>query len=353
MALVLPSGVFFTRYQDEGAYLHTRPQRLWFLGLLAALAVAPAVLGPFALGVATAMLLSLVAVYGLQITTGLAGQLNLGQSGFVGVGAFVGARLTQEGLPFWAVIPLAGIAAGASSVLFGLPAARVKGFYLALTTLAAQVMFPILIIRLPQPWFGGSNGISVDPPRVLGHALASPADMYWLCLAVALVMSALAFNLPRTRVGRAFRAIRDNDIAADVLGVDPLRYKISAFFAGALFAGVSGALTAYYVRYVTTDQFTLAQSVWYVGMLIVGGLHTPLGAILGTVALVLLQELFHALGGRLLAAGLGLPGGFVFALTQMMLGAVIIAGLVFEPRGLAHRWQVVKAAYRLWPYPHD
>ncbi len=351
---MLPSGVFFTSYRAEEAHLRTGAQRVALAVLLAVLAVAPVMLGPFVLGVATAILISIVAVYGLQITTGMAGQLNLGQSAFVGVGAFVCAKLSAGGVPFWVAIPVSGVAAGASSVLFGLPSVRVKGFYLALTTLAAQVMFPILIIRLPSRWFGGSNGIEVESPVLLGRTLESPTDLYYLALAFALAMSFFAFNLRRSRVGRAFRAIRDNDIVASVMGISPLWYKVMAFFAGALFAGVAGALTAYQVRYVTTEQFNLAQSVWYVGMLIVGGLHTPLGAILGTVAIVVLKEVLHSLGGRVVDLGLpGLQGGFVFAVTNVMLGTAIIVGLALEPRGLAHRWQVLKSAYRLWPYPHD
>ena len=246
-----PCGSFFESHAQEAALLQTVPQRAWFVAFVLASVAAPALIGAHALGVATMMLITLVAVLGLQITTGMAGQLNMGQSAFVGVGAFVAAKLAEMNVPFALVLPVAGIVAGASSVVFGLPAVRVKGFYLALTTLAAQVMFPILIIRLPTAWFGGANGLSVDPPVILGIRFAEPAMIYWLCLLVTLVMGLFAFNLGRSRVGRAFRALRDNDLAAMVLGIDPLRFKVMAFFAGACFAGVAGALYAYTIRYVT------------------------------------------------------------------------------------------------------
>ncbi len=348
---MLPSGTFFTSHGREAALLRTVPQRLWMAAFVLAMGVAPLLVSARALGIGTTLLITLVAVLGLQITTGMAGQLNLGQSAFVGVGAFVAAKLAALEVPLWLAIPAAALVAGASSVLFGLPAVRVKGFYLALTTLAAQVMFPILIIRLPAAWFGGPNGLPVDPPVVAGLRFASPAMMYWLCLAVALVMGLFAFNLGRSRVGRAFRALRDNDIAASVLGIAPLRYKVLAFFAGAFFAGVAGALYAYQVRYVTVEQFTLWQSVWYVGMLLVGGLATPLGAVLGVIAITLLQEALRDVGGALLDAGLGLQGGFIFASTNVLLGAVILLALIYEPNGLAHRWALLKRAYRIWPYP--
>jgi branched-chain amino acid transport system permease protein len=290
-------------------------------------------------------------VQGLQVTLGMAGQINLGQSAFIGVGAYAAARLSGDGVPFLLTLPLAALAAGLFSIVFGLPARRVKGFYLALTTLAAQITFPIVVLRMPASWLGGAGGMPVEPPLLFGHALSSPADMYYLALAVLLVTATCAYNLGRTRIGRAFRALRDNDLAAEVMGIDPFRTKILAFFAGALFAGVSGALLAYYIRYVTTDQFTLWNSVWYLGMLIVGGVASPLGAILGAAFLTILQELLHGLGEVLVSAR-GMSGGTVFAATNVMLGGLILLALIFEPRGLAHRWGILKAAYRIWPYPH-
>ena len=349
---MLPSGVFFETHRQELRLVRTAPQRGWLAAFILALFSFPLVATPYLLGAATMLFISLIAVYGLQITVGMAGQINLGQSAFVGIGAYAAAKLSLAGLPFWAALPLAGVVAGLASVVFGLPAGRVRGFYLALTTLAAQVTFPIVVLRLPSSWLGASGGLAVDPPHLFGRVLSTPTDMYYLALGVAVVMSFYAFNMKRSRLGRAFRAIRDNDLAAEVMGVDPLRTKVLAFLAGAVFAGVAGGLLAYYIRYVTTDQFTLWISVWYLGMLIVGGVHSPLGAILGTVFIVVLDELLHALGSALVAAQIGLPGGFVFALTNIMLGGVIILILIFEPRGLAHRWEVLKATYRIWPYPH-
>lgn len=350
---MLPSGIFFKSYSAERAWLRTGPQRWWLLGFLVTLIGSPWILNDYLVGVLTQAGITLLAVLGLQITVGMAGLLNLGQSAFVGIGAFTAAALASRGYNLWVCIPAAALATGLVSIVFGLPALRIKGFYLALTTIAAQIMFPILMIRLPDSWFGGTAGIAVDPPTVFGQVADTPRAMYWLTLAVVVVAFTAVANLGRSRVGRAFRAMHDNDIASSVIGVNLAHTKLLAFFASAFFAGISGALYAYSVRYVSTDQFTLWLSVWYVGMLIVGGLHTPLGAVLGVLAITLLQEGVHAIGGMALAGLTGVSGGTVFALTNVGLGGVIVLMLLFEPLGLAHRWALLKAAYRIWPYARD
>lgn len=348
---MLPSGVYFENFAQERRHLRTGPQRAWAIAFALFLLAVPWLVNDYLLGIATVAAIALVAVLGLHITVGMAGLLNLGQSAFVGVGAFAAASLASHGFGPWATLPVAALAAGAVSIVFGLPAIRIKGFYLALTTIAAQIMFPIVVIRLPDAWFGGAAGMAVDPPMLFGTAIETPRGMYWLVIAVAAIAWAATLNLGRSRTGRAFRAMRDNDITSSVMGVDLARYKILAFFAGALFAGVSGALYAYYVRYVTTDQFTLWLSVWYVGMLIVGGLHTPLGAVLGVVVITALQEAMHWIGTAAMASLPGVSGGTIFALTNVVLGGVIVLMLLFEPLGLAHRWALLKAGYRIWPYP--
>ncbi|MEY4712016.1 MAG: hypothetical protein RIS88_1466 [Pseudomonadota bacterium] len=348
---MLPSGVFFESYGRERALVRTIPQWVGLGVFLVALVVVPWVANDYLLGVLVQAGITLLAVLGLQVTIGGAGLLNLGQSAFVGVGAFAAAALASRGYSVWVCIPLAGLASGAVSILFGLPALRIKGFYLALTTIAAQIMFPIVMIRLPDSWFGGTAGIAVDPPVVFGTMVDTPRTMYWLVLAVAIVGFVAVSNLHRSRTGRAFRAMHDNDIASSVIGVNLAWTKMQAFFASAFFAGLSGALYAYLVRYVSVEQFTLWLSVWYVGMLIVGGIHSVLGAVIGVMVITLLQEGVHVVGGLALAGLSGVSGGTVFALTNVVLGAVIVGMLLFEPLGLVHRWTMLKSAYRIWPYP--
>jgi branched-chain amino acid transport system permease protein len=257
------------------------------------------------------------------------------------------------GLPFWLVIPAAALITGFVSVVFALPAARVRGFYLALTTLAAQVIFPIVILALPISWLGGLVGMPVNAPRLAGLNLATPTGFYYLALVLTVLATWCAFNLQRSRFGRALRAVHDNDTAAGVLGIPVVSIKIQAFFAGALFAGVAGAMTAYFLQFVTVSGFTLFTSVWYLGMLIVGGLQSPVGAILGVGFITLLQEGLHSIANALLQSGGGLGGGTFFALSSVLLAASILLALIFEPRGLAHLWSTLVTAFRLWPFPRS
>ncbi len=350
---MLPTGVHFDTYVSEARVLKTRRSVLWTLALAAGLLAAPLAAGPYLLGVLTHMFITLIAVYGLYVTVGLAGQINIAQSAFVGIGAFAAARLSAEGAPFWLAVPAAALITASVSVLFALPAVRVKGFYLALTTLAAQVMFPIVVLALPMSWLGGLVGLSVEPPSLGAHVIRSPLDFYYFTLVSVALATIAAWNLPRSRIGRAFAAVRDNDKAAEVMGVPVARTKLLAFFAGSLFAGVAGACTAYTLQFVTVSSFTLFASVWYLGMLIVGGAGSPLGAVLGVVFITLLQEGLHEFANTLLQSGVVAGGGALFALTSIALGGCILLALIFEPRGLAHRWAVLRAAFQLWPFPRN
>jgi branched-chain amino acid transport system permease protein len=349
---MLPTGVNFETYAGEARLLATTRARVWTALFVLALLLVPLAAGAYLLGVATQLFVTLIAVYGLHVTVGMAGQINIAQSAFVGIGALVTARLGEYDLPFWVLIPLAALATGLVSIVFALPAARVKGFYLALTTLAAQVLFPIVVLGLPDSWLGGLVGIPVAPLTVAGFAVSTPIHLYYFTLALAILATYAAFNLHRSRFGRALKAVRDNDVAAEVMGIDVLRYKILAFFAGSMFAGVAGACTAWVLQFVTVESFTLFASVWYLGMLIVGGAASPIGAILGVVFITVLQEGLHELGSAVMRSGTHQAGGTIFAATNVALGACILVALIFEPRGLAHRWNVLKAGFQLWPFPH-
>jgi branched-chain amino acid transport system permease protein len=349
--MMLPTGIYFESYAAEARLLKTGRARVLVALLVAALLAVPLVSNAYVLGVGAQLFISLIAVLGLHVTVGMAGQINIAQSAFVGVGAFAAAKLAGYGLPFWIVIPLAALITGLVSVLFALPAARVKGFYLALTTLAAQVLFPIVVLGLPAEWLGGLVGMPVEPLVVAGYTISSPGQFYYFTLAFALVMICAAFNLHRSGFGRALMAVRDNDVAAEVMGIDVLRVKISAFFVGSLFAGVAGACTAWFLQFVTVEAFTLFASIWYLGMLIVGGTYSPIGAILGVVFITVVQEGLHEVGTQVVR-NVHEAGGAIFAATNVALGVSILLVLIFEPRGLAHRWSVLKDTIQLWPFPH-
>lgn len=348
---MLPTGNHSHTYSDEARVLRTTRSRVWLAFLVVVLVAYPAFAGPYMLGVSTNMFITLMAVYGLYVTVGMAGQINVAQSAFVGVGAFATAKLSSYGIPFVLVIPMAALITGLVSILFALPAARVKGFYLALTTLAAQVVFPIIILALPMGWLGGLVGMSVEPVRMGSVTLSSPVDFYYLTLLLVALLTVAAYNLKRSRFGRAMLAVRDNDVVAEVMGVPVFRTKVLAFFVGSLFAGVAGACTAYFLQFVTVSGFTLFASVWYLGMLIVGGAQNPTGAILGVVFITFLQEGLHGAANALMQSGAS--GSVLFPLTSVVLGTCVLLALIFEPRGLAHRWAVLRTAFQLWPFPRN
>lgn len=348
---MLPAGVYFETYGSEAQLLKTARARLSVALVVVAVLVMPFLTNAYLLGVGAQAFITLIAVLGLHVTVGMAGQINVAQSAFVGIGAFSTAKLATYGLPFWIIIPLAALITGLVGAAFALPAARLKGFYLALTTLAVQVLFPIAILGLPTDWLGGLVGMPVEPLAIGSYAIASPKQFYYFTLLVALIMTYAAFNLHRSDFGRAMKAVRDNDIAAQVMGIDALRIKISAFFVGSLFAGVAGACSAWFLQFVTAESFTLFASVWYLGMLIVGGAQSPIGAILGVAFITLLQEGLHGIGTEIMRNSRE-AGGTIFAATNVALGASILLALIFEPRGLAHRWNVLKEMIQFWPFPN-
>ena len=354
MNMLFPTGVRFGTYATEGRYIHTRPQALWFAAFLLALLILPQVASLYATGVLTVMFITLMAVYGLQVTVGTAGQINVAQSAFMGIGAFAAAKLSSVDVPFWLAIP-----AARSRRRRAVDPVRAAGhpreglLSRADDARGAGACSPSSSSRCrPTGWAGPAawrSSRSALPGACSVRRPTCTTSRWW----ASLICSVCAFNLQRSRFGRALRTVRDNELAAEVTGINVSYYKVMSFFAGSLFAGVAGGFFAYYIRYVTTENFNLLLSIWYLGMLIVGGLASPLGAIFGTVFVTIVQEVFHALGGSLLAAYPNLGGGLVFATSNVILGICILLALIFEPRGLAHRWGVLKAAYRIWPFPHS
>lgn len=348
-----PAGVFATSFARDQALIRTGKQGIALALFLLFLLILPELVGPRLVAVATAMLITAVVAVGLQICTGYAGQVNLGQAAFMGAGAYAAAVAGGTyGLPFWISIPLGGCAAAAFGFVFGLSAVRIKGFYLVLTTIAAQSIFHFLVLNLPQSWLGGSNGLALAPASLFGFAFASDRSIYYLCLVITVAMVAGAYGIVRSRHGRAFVAVRDDDVASGMMGVDVVRTKAMAFLVGAFYAGIGGGLWAYYVRFVAVDQFTLFHSIWLIAMIIVGGMGSITGALIGVVLIISIRESFVSIGPNLVQNVPWLGGDIVFAALNVFLGGIIAAFLIFEPRGLMHRWSILKRSYRLWPFPY-
>jgi len=345
----LPSGTFNQGYAQDMAIFRTRTQWVMLFAFLILLFACPLFFGDRILTVLTIIGISIISVHGLNILTGYCNQISMGHAGFMAVGAYTSALLTAKlGFSFWAALPCAALAAGIVGIIFGLPSLRIKGFYLIMATIAAHFIIIWVILQL-YGVTGGADGLAVPRPEIGGFVFKSKSSYFYMVMIFACLATYLAKNIIRTRAGRAFIAIRDNELAAEVMGVNLWAYKLQAFFIGCVFAGVAGSLLVHYVAFATTDQFPFMNSVWYLGMLIVGGMGSTAGAIFGAVSLKLLDELV-TIAGPILAAAVSPQAAS--SLSLIMRGLVIILFLIFEPRGLAHRWQMVKSYYRLWPFSH-
>ncbi|MBI4672728.1 MAG: branched-chain amino acid ABC transporter permease [Chloroflexi bacterium] len=351
MALRL-AGDFDTSYGHDMAVIRTRGQWLMTLVFLVALFALPFFAGSGVLGTLNLIGISIIVVHGLNLLVGYTGQISLGQAAFMSVGAYTSAVLVKNGVSFWLALPTAGFVAGMVGLLFGLPALRIKGFYLAMATLSAQFIIPWFFRNVREDIFGGMPGLRVPPPELGGIIFNSQQTMYFPIMGVVVLCTIVAKNIARTRLGRAFVAIRDSDLAAEVLGIHGFTYKLRAFFLSAFYAGLAGSLWAHYARSINPEQFSLLNSVWYLGMVIVGGMGSALGPILGATFIRLLEETtiqFSPLLGKIFPE---VQAGLLAGLGPLLFGLVLMLFLVFEPRGLAHRWELLKAAWRLRPFAH-
>jgi branched-chain amino acid transport system permease protein len=348
----LPCGIRNNTYAKDMAIVRTKTHWVLLIAFLVILFTAPLYFSNYWLGVCNLIGITLIAAIGLNILVGYCGQLSIGHAGFIAVGAYTTAILTNRlELPFLVGLICAGLVAGFIGLIFGIPSVRVKGFYLAITTIAAQFIIIWVINHLGLT--GGFVGIKVPYASIGSLVFRSESSQFYLIITIAALSVFFAKNLARTKVGRAFIAIRDNDLAAEVMGINLLYYKLLAFFIGCFLAGIAGALLAHWIGFMNTEQFSLTESILYIGMIIIGGLGTTLGPILGVAFIRLLQQVLTVeLVPFLESTFTMFPAGFATGITPMLFGLVIVLFLILEPRGLAHRWSLLKAAYRLWPFSY-
>jgi branched-chain amino acid transport system permease protein len=348
----LPCGTRNYCYAEDMALVRTKTQWVLLIAFLVFLFTLPLYLGNYWLSVVNLIGITIIAVTGLNILVGYCGQLSIGHAGFMAVGAYTSAILSGKfGLPFPLAFLCSGLMAGAIGLLFGLPSVRVKGFYLAITTIAAQFIL-LYVINHWTSMTGGFNGISVPYASVGGLEFKTEASQFYLIGGITVICIFLAKNMARTRVGRAFTAVRDNDLAAEVMGINLFYYKVLAFFVGCFFAGIAGSLLAHWTGSISTENFSFLDSILFIGMIIIGGLGTTLGPILGVIFIRLLDVLVTKLSPALQSAFPTLPGGFTTGIAPLLFGLVIVLFLILEPRGIAHRWNLFKASYRLWPFSY-
>ena len=353
------AGQFKTTYAADQQLFPIRQDRVAMLAILAIAFVAvPLTAGDYWL---TAILIPLLilslAAIGLNILTGYAGQLSLGSAAFMAVGAVAAYNfdLRIPGLPVLASFVLAGLTAALVGVAFGLPSLRIKGFYLAVATLAAQFFIPWLLVKVS--WFSNNSasGVITAPTiKIAGYAFDTPVKRYLLVLSVVALLALAAKNMVRSRIGRSWMAVRDMDVAAEVIGIRMLHTKLMAFAVSSFYCGVAGALYAFaYLGSVQPEDFNLDLSFRILFMVIVDGVGSILGSFLGTAFILVLPILLD----KVLTYGaakfnLGIESGVTSMLQLVVFGALIIFFLIVEPRGIARLWQIAKEKLRLWPFPY-
>jgi branched-chain amino acid transport system permease protein len=321
----------------------------WTIAALAALLAAPLVVGNYTLTLMVSALIAVIGAVALNILTGQAGLISLGQAGFLAVGAYTNALLLSDyHLPVWLTLPAGGIVASLISVLVGIPSLRLKGLYLAITTLAVSFIINHVILYA-EFLTHGPNGVFVTGATIFGFDVQKGRPLYYLACAVTVSTILAALNLSRTRIGRAWMAIRDHDVAARVMGVDLVRYKLLAFAISSFFVGIAGALMSLQLRFVNVDVFALILSIEALAIIILGGLGSVAGAVLGAIFLSMLPEAL-----RVLFATIGDPNStlytdYVYEIRGVAYGLVIVLFLRFKPEGLIGVWRDARKYWSNWP----
>ena len=347
---------FKATYAEDSQIFPIRQDKIGFWMLMLVFGVAVPLLSNeyWLKAILIPVLIFSLAAIGLNILTGYAGQLSLGSAAFMAVGAFAAYNfiLRIEGMPFLVALVLAGLTAALVGIMFGLPSLRIKGFYLAVATLAAQFFIVWALVKFP--WFSNNSSsgvVTAQDVTILGYTFVTPESKYVLTFLIVAFMALLAKNMVRSSTGRAWMAVRDMDVAAQVIGFRLMRTKLLAFAVSSFYCGVAGALYAYtYIGTVEPEGFNLDLSFKILFMIIIGGVGSIMGSFLGAAFIVLLPIFLDNFVPMIFGDSLG--AGFVSNFQLIVFGGLIIFFLIVEPHGLARLWQIAKEKLRLWPFPH-
>ena len=344
------SGYFRTGYERDIALVETRTQKAALALFALALAVFPFAAGPFLLDLANQVLLATVGAVALMLLTGYAGQVSLGHAGLLAAGAFTTGFLFKEfGAPFWVTLPAAALIGAAIGVIFGLPSLRLRGLYLAVSTLALHFIV-IYAGNEYETRRGFSTGVVIDPPRIGEWVLSDARAWFLVLLGFAAAAVLFALNLLRSNTGRAWRAIHGREAVAEALGINVPAYKVLAFVVSSAMTAIAGCLFAYYRGFVSAEAFSLFVTIQYVAMVIIGGLGSVLGAVLGAAFVTLFPYLIEWFMSVLPTPAKW--AGTVFAVNYAAFGVVMLLFLLFEPQGLVGIWRRIQSYFLLWPFRH-
>lgn len=350
------AGIYKTSYAADMA-LYPLPVARWAVAGFAVLFIValPLVLHEYYLTILNLISIAIVGALGLNILVGYTGQISIGHAAFMSVGAYTAANLAVRlDLPFWITLPAGGLMAAAIGTLVGIPSLRIKGLYLAIATLAAQLIIEWTINHVP--WISGGVQASIEVPRpeLFGYVIKSQTQLYFFLMFFVVVAIVATLNLVRSRIGRAFIAIRDQDIAAEIIGIDIFRYKLYAFAISSFYAGVTGVLYTYFLGIANYEQFQIVVSIDYLAMIIIGGLGSVLGSIFGAIFVTLLPILlrwFMEDFGTLIFSAADLRN-IIPNLRLIVFGALIIFFLIVEPEGLNRLWRNIRSYFRVWPFSY-
>ncbi|HEX9326814.1 MAG TPA: branched-chain amino acid ABC transporter permease [Reyranella sp.] len=345
-----------TTYEADMA-LYPLPIARWTVAVVAVLffVVLPLTLHEYYLSVANIVWIAVIGALGLNILVGYTGQVSIGHGAFMSVGAYTAANLANRlGSP-WPVNLLAGgLMAALIGAIVGIPSLRIKGLYLAIATLAGQLIIEWTINHVTFISGGVQASIEVARPKLGSMVLSSQRDMYYFLLVFVVLAIVGTMNLMRSRVGRAFIAIRDQDIAAEIIGINIFRYKLLAFAISSFYAGVTGVLYTYFLGIANYEQFQIGVSIDYLAMIIIGGLGSVLGSIFGAIFVTLLpiviRYAMEAFGGVFFEPQTVL--NLIPNLRLMLFGALIIFFLIVEPEGLNRLWRNIRSYFRVWPFAY-
>ncbi|SEB22001.1 branched-chain amino acid ABC transporter permease [Variovorax sp. YR216] len=341
------TGVFHESHRSEEQLWDSPAARRTVAVFIVALLALPFYGGDYVLAMACIVGIHIIATLGLNITTGSTGQISLAHAAFLGVGCYTVAWFAKLGVPFYFALPLGGLLAAAIGILVGLPSLRVKGIYLAIATLAAHFILTF-VFREWEPVTGGVPGTSIPRANLFGFEFIGDHRNFYLIYACVLIAALATRNLQRCYIGRAFIAVRDRDISAEILGVSLLHTKLLAFALGAFYAGVAGGLLGYFYGNITPEYFTITLSIYYLAAIIVGG-ATVLGSVLGAMFMTFVPEVLRLVAHSLAQWAPGVAG-LLLPMGQVVFGLLIIVFLIFEPHGLSAMWTRVRRTFHLWPF---
>jgi branched-chain amino acid transport system permease protein len=321
----------------------------WTVAAISVLLLMPFLVGNYGLALVVSALIAVIGAVGLNMLTGTTGLISLGQSGFLAIGAYTNAILLSDcGLPVWISLPAAGVSAALVSILVGIPSLRLKGLYLAITTLAFAFIINHVILYA-EGWTHGPNGIFVSGAQIFGVDLQKGKPLYYLALGLTMATIFSALNISRTRIGRAWMAIRDHDIAARVMGIDLVRYKLLAFAISSFIVGVAGALMSLQIRFINIDVFALILSIEALAIIILGGLGSIAGAVLGAIFLSFLPEVIRFFFATFSDPNSTFYTNYVYEIRGIAYGVVIVLFLRFKPDGLIGVWRDARKYWTNWP----